>query len=170
MKITEHFDAKEFLCKCGCGKSTISTELVNKLEKLHYLMDAKAVYITSGYRCSNYSPKVGGYSTDAHTKGIASDIQVLRKNGAFYSAFDIAEAAERLGFSGIGIIDNVTCHVDIRNSSNYSNSHWFGNEKSNENYSTFQRGTIFPNENKSNSITVTIEINGEKYKGTLNKI
>ena len=40
---------------------------------------------------------------------------------------------------------NGACHVDIRNSSNFVNSHWFGDEiTGNDWVETFQRGTQFP--------------------------
>ena len=140
--MTAHFDRKEFTCKCGCGKSDINPELVNKLEQIYAYFartprGCKAIVITSGLRCSAYSPKAGGYSNDAHTKGIAADIVVYNAYGIRYAAEQIAAVAEKCGFSGIGLMDDA-CHVDIRNKNNYVNGHWFGDERTANNaISTF---------------------------------
>lgn len=142
--LSAHFDSSEFVCSC-CGKSTtMSSLLIERLEKLHSLMGAKAIYINSGYRC-NSNP--WGSPTDAHRKGLAADIRVQRKDGSYYSGADIAEAAERIGFGGIGIMEPDSCHVDTRDSEPYVNNHWYGNETTGDDYiKTFQRGTTFDGE------------------------
>lgn len=151
--LSPHFDKIEFKCKCGnVHDYSIAPELIGKLEKLYNLMDAAAIIITSGYRCPEYSKSVGGYFNDAHTKGIAADIMVRRKatSTSYYNSEDVAEAAERVGFTGIGFIDGMAVHVDVRNNANFDNDHWFGDERTgNDNITTFQRGTIFDGENKS---------------------
>ena len=142
--LSPHFDSSEFVCSC-CGQSiTMSQLLIDRLEQLHSLMGAKAIYVNSGYRCNN---NPWGSPTDAHRKGMAADIRVQRKDGSYYTAEDIAEAAERIGFGGIGIMEPDSCHVDTRDSKPYVNSHWFGNETTGEDYiQTFQRGTVFDGE------------------------
>ena len=142
--LSAHFDSSEFACSC-CGKQvTMSKLLIERLEKMHSLMDAKAIYINSGYRC-NKNP--WGSPTDAHRKGMAADIRVQKKDGSYYSGANIAEAAERIGFGGIGIMEPDSCHVDTRDSEPYVNNHWFGNEtKKNDYIKTFQRGTVFDGE------------------------
>lgn len=144
--LSAHFDSSEFVCSC-CGQSiTMSSLLIERLEKMHSLMGAKAIYINSGYRCNN---NPWGSPTDAHRKGIAADIRVQRKDGSYYTAEDIAEAAERIGFGGIGIMEPDSCHVDTRDSEAYTNNHWFGNETTGNDYiDTFQRGTVFQGELK----------------------
>lgn len=146
--LSTHFDSSEFFCEC-CGRSkTMSKLLINRLEKMFVIMDAKAIFINSGYRCEN---NPWGYKTDAHRKGIAADIKVQKKDGSWYTSQDIAEVAERLGFGGIGMMLPTSCHVDTRDSEPYANNHWFGNETTgNDNIKTFQRGTVFAGE-KSNS-------------------
>lgn len=145
MKLTEHFDSTEFKCNCGANPP-MSALLVNRLEELHKYMGAKAVIINSGYRCPNCSVKVGGSRTDAHTKAMAADIMVKKQDGSWYTAEDIAEVAERIGFGGIGMMNNA-CHLDTRDSEPYTNNHWFGDERDGRNYiETFQRGTVFPGE------------------------
>ena len=169
--LSTHFDKSEFRCKCGCGGENPSKLLIQMLEALHKRMNAKAIIITSGYRCPNYSVKVGGYRNDAHTKNIAADICVKKQDGSYYTARDIAEAAEREGFGGIGIIDDTHTHVDTRGKESYTNSHWFGNESTSENYSTFQRGTVFPGEQVApapkKTMKITVEYDDHIFSGLL---
>ena len=166
--ISAHFDKREFTCKCGkCNKADIVPELITKLEELHNLMNANSIIITSGFRCPSWSKAVGGYFNDAHTKGIAADIKVYKSTGILYPSELVAEAAERVGFSGIGIIDNTAVHVDIRNNDNYVNPHWFGDERTgNDNIQTFQKGTQFVSrETKTTEHTLEIFLDGKSiYK------
>ena len=146
--LSAHFDSSEFVCSC-CGKSIkMSDLLIERLEKLHALMGAKAVYINSGYRCNN---NPWGSPTDAHRKGMAADIRVQRKDGSYYTAEDIAEAAERVGFKGIGIMEPDSCHVDARGDEPYIYDWWHGNETTGVDWTkdsghTFIRGTVFDGE------------------------
>lgn len=133
--LSPHFSKSEFVCKC-CNKISVDSELISLLERLYSAMNAKAIIVTSGYRCPKHSVAVGGTSTDAHTRGIAADIRVMKQSGQCYSAPTIAREAEKIGFTGIGIIDNIHCHVDIRNVHNYVNSHWFGDERTGDNFIT----------------------------------
>lgn len=151
MKLSDHFDSSEFTCKC-CGKSiTMSKLLIERLEQMHSYMNAKAIYINSGYRCENNKY---GTKKDAHRLGLAADIRVEKQDGTYYTSQDIAEVAERIGFGGIGLMLPDSCHVDTRDSEPYSNNHWFGNETTGENYiKTFQRGTKFPGE-KSKEVSI----------------
>ena len=174
--ISAHFDKREFTCKCGkCYRADIDNELIEKLEKLHDLMNASSIIITSGFRCPEWSKSQGGFYNDAHTRGIASDIMVYKYFNTPYTSYDVAEAAERVGFSGIGIIDNYAVHVDVRNNDNYVNPHWFGNEMTgDDNIQTFQRGTEFvsretpeePKQEKEHTIEIIIDGNSI-YKGVI---
>ncbi len=151
-KLSPHFDSSEFVCSC-CGKSTtMSKLLIERLEKMHSLMDAKAIYVNSGYRCNN---NPWGSPTDAHRKGMAADIKVQRKDGSWYTAEDIAEAAERVGFKGIGMMEDLSganpaaCHVDTRGDEPYIYDWWHGDESrgidwTKDSKHTFIRGTVFP--------------------------
>ena len=166
--LSAHFDKSEFICKCGCGQGNPSKLLIERLEKLHALMGAKAIYINSGYRCNN---NPWGSPTDAHRKGMAADIRVQRKDGSYYTAADIAEAAERIGFGGIGIMEPDSCHVDTRDSEPYVNNHWFGNETTGDDYiQTFQRGTVFDGERQKRSMKVIIEFDDHQYSGLLEEM
>lgn len=132
-QITTHFNYDEFKCPC-CNGNKADVTLINKLENIYEYFSrcsdgVSAIIVTSGYRCSRHSVAVGGYANDSHTKGIAADIYVVKNDGITrYNSREVAAVAEKLGFSGIGIIDNTAVHVDIRNASNYTNTHWFGNE------------------------------------------
>ena len=91
-------------------------------------------------RCSRWlqsdpdcSVAVGGYRNDAHTKGIAADVICYDKNGYQIASSRVAWEAEQIGFTGIGIIDNTAIHLDVRTTSNYSNGHWFGDERNGDN-------------------------------------
>lgn len=143
--LSEHFNKREFACKCGkVHEYEMNPELITRLEKLHDLLNASAIYISSGYRCPEHSKNVGGYFNDAHTKSIAADITATDASGKTYDSDTIAEAAEICGFNGIGIISKTAVHVDVRNTNNYVNGHWFGDERTgNDNIATFIRGTVF---------------------------
>lgn len=159
--MSAHFDRAEFRCKCGCGRDDISPDLVAKLEQIYAYFartptGCKAIVITSGIRCPSYSVKVGGYSSDAHTKSIAADIIVYNKNGAPYTAETIAAVAEYCGFTGIGLM-NGACHVDIRNEHNYINAHWYGDERDGQNFSTFKQYLPLKANNEKHKITVTLD-------------
>lgn len=159
-KLSPHFDSSEFVCSC-CGKSTtMSKLLIERLEKMHSLMDAKAIYVNSGYRCNN---NPWGSPTDAHRKGMAADIKVQRKDGSWYTAEDIAEAAERVGFKGIGMMEDLSganpaaCHVDTRGDEPYIYDWWHGDESrgidwTKDSKHTFIRGTVFPGEKKEEPV------------------
>lgn len=141
--LSAHFDDYEFTCGCGCGKNTVSKDLIDGLEKIFDIMNARAIIITSGYRCPSHSVAVGGFYDDAHTRGLAADIIVKKQDGSYYLPEDIAEAAERAGFGGIGLM-NTACHVDRRDLGGYKNNHWFGDERAgNDRIPTFQRRTVF---------------------------
>ena len=165
MKLTEHFDSSEFTCKCGCGKNYIDRKLVEKLEELRTDMNAHSIVITSGYRCPSHSVAVGGSSTDAHTVGIAADCIVYKEKRIPFDVEEVAEHAEKLGFTGIGLM-NGAIHLDIRSKDNYKNSHWFGDERTGNDYiKTFQRENV-----SRETMTITIEINGKKYLGKVEEI
>ncbi len=116
LKLSEHFAVWEFRCKDGTDTILINTELIDILEKLFKYLDCKKIDIISGYRTSSYSPKVGGYSTDQHTKGNAADFKCMKKDGTYYSSNEICCALEDLNHKGgIGRINKTTnVHVDSR--------------------------------------------------------
>ena len=72
-KLSEHFQANEFACKC-CGYTILDTELVVLLEKLRNKV-GKPLKITSGYRCPAHNAKVGGAPLSRHVAGLAADVR-----------------------------------------------------------------------------------------------
>ena len=48
-----HFKKSEFTCKCGCGETVISNELLSSLDKAREFAKIPFV-ISSGYRCENH--------------------------------------------------------------------------------------------------------------------
>lgn len=114
--LSAHFQVKEFKCKDGSDKIILNTDLIDLLEKLYNKLSAKAINITSGYRTPSHSVKVGGYSTDQHTKGNAADITAKKKDGSLFSSKEITLALEDLNHAGgIGLINkNGSVHVDVR--------------------------------------------------------
>ncbi|SFD04823.1 peptidoglycan-binding protein [Ruminococcus albus] len=132
-QLSAHFHSSEFACK-RCGAThTISQDLINKLESLYSRLNCSKIIVTSGYRDPDCSVAVGGYRNDAHTLGIAADVICYDKNGYQISSARVAWEAEQIGFSGIGIIDSTAIHLDVRTTSNYSNGHWFGDERNGDN-------------------------------------
>lgn len=137
VQLSPHFNSREFVCKCGkCVTTPIDDTLISKLENLFAELNADKIIVDSGYRCPAHSVAVGGTATDAHTRGIAADITVY-VNGAPVKPMIAAAAAERVGFSGIGLMTS-NIHVDVRNANNYVNAHWFGDETTGANVDTFQ--------------------------------
>jgi peptidoglycan hydrolase-like protein with peptidoglycan-binding domain len=132
-QLSAHFHSSEFACK-RCGAThTISQDLINKLESLYSRLNCSKIIVTSGYRDPDCSVAVGGYRNDAHTLGIAADVICYDKNGYQISSARVAWEAEQIGFTGIGIIDSTAIHLDVRTTSNYSNGHWFGDERNGDN-------------------------------------
>lgn len=107
MKLSQHFTREEFRCPC-CGQCGITWDVVARLEQLRHELGDLPIIVTSGYRCHAHNAEVGGVRNSYHTLGLAADIKVKTK-----TPDEVAAAAERVGFTGIGIYPSWT-HVDIR--------------------------------------------------------
>ena len=107
--LTDHFSRAEFACKCGCGWDTVDHELLEKLEVLRGRFD-RPITINSGCRCRDYnsSPAIGSTDSSQHVLGRAVDIVIEGIEPAL-----VREAAEDIGFGGIGEYDNFS-HLDTR--------------------------------------------------------
>jgi len=106
--IAPHFKLSEFACPC-CKRVMLHPMLLNKLVEFRAIIK-KPLYITSGYRCSEYNQKVGGIKCSYHLLGLAADIRV---EGV--SALDLLEYAEILNFAGIGFYEKKNfLHLDVR--------------------------------------------------------
>lgn len=154
--LSAHFRKEEFICPCGCNGVKYDQELIDKLEQLYTKLNCSKIIVKSGYRCPTYSATVsGGFSTDGHTRGIAATVVCYNSSGAVIPCEDVAWAAEQVGFNGIGLFHNNEIHLDVRNGVNYTNAHWFGDDRTgNNNIATF----------KNYSINTTLNINWNELK------
>ena len=125
-QISAHFNAAEFRCKCGKEHDfEISTELVEKLEKLRAALNCSSINVSSGYRCVAHDKNVGGSGTGQHTLGNAADICCIGQDGQPISSKVVCCKAQDIGFTGIA---NITAaytytHVDVR-----LGKKWYGDE------------------------------------------
>lgn len=116
-----HTKVREMRCKDGSDKILIDTELMEMIEKLFAKLQCSKYIISSGYRTPDYSGKVGGFSTDQHTKGKAVDACFYDKNGKIISAKIVCCVAQDVGFKGIANISSKYqyVHLDMRDSGTY---------------------------------------------------
>jgi len=106
MKLSEHFNSKEFLCPCGCGHDKIRQSHIDLLEEARRLADIP-FNINSGCRCESYNERIGGVDSSAHVAGFASDIKATTSG----SRHEILASLIAVGFTRIGMSKNFI-HVD----------------------------------------------------------
>lgn len=128
MKLSAHFDEREFRCKCyrkkhgpycnGMPDDGMDPRLIELLENIRADLGGTPIRITSGYRCPKYNdlPKrkggVGGARSSQHKLGTAADIVVRGQ-----SVHEVAASAKKFlrGTGGIGIYPaDGFVHVDVR--------------------------------------------------------
>jgi uncharacterized protein YcbK (DUF882 family) len=73
--ISEHFDRREFRCKCGCGYDTVDVELLELCEIVRQ-ETGKPLIINSACRCPSHNREVGGGKRSQHLIGRAADLRV----------------------------------------------------------------------------------------------
>lgn len=101
--LTTNFSRQEFMCKCGCGLASISSELVSKLQTMRTACGFPFT-ITSGCRCAKHNKNVGGKIDSAHlpdTNGVCHAVDI-----AYSTANDLYSmimAAQQAGIKRIGI-------------------------------------------------------------------
>lgn len=130
-KLSEHFSAKEFRCKCGgAHDNLVSEELVQKLEQLRTVLKCSKIEISSGYRCVQHDKNVGGSGRGQHTKGKAADICCYDQSGKPIDNKIVCCTAEDIGFRGIARIkgNGTFTHVDVRDGK------WYGDETKSMSY------------------------------------
>lgn len=114
-KLSEHFDADEFVCHCcGRGADKIDKKLIELLERLRALAEAP-IHINCGYRCPKHNREVGGVDNSQHTKGTAADITIPKLS--FWQAEHLVKT---LPFDGTGFYPPLE-----GNSSPEKNGAWF---------------------------------------------
>ena len=109
MKLTPHFDRKEFACKCGCRYDTVDVQLMQVLNDLrnHF---GQPITINSGFRCPSHNKAIGGSPISQHMYGKAADIVVKNINPIAVFGYLVTSYPDRYGF---GVYDNFI-HVDVR--------------------------------------------------------
>ena len=166
-QLTEHFNAREFRCKCGKSHDfLISDELVSKLEQLYAALDCGKIIVNSGYRCPEHDKAVGGTSTGQHTKGTAADVVCYDKSGNIISAKTVCCKAQDLGFGGIANITGAytSVHLDVRTGSRYYGDETKGtNTVTNDFYSYFG---IAKTQQPSGIVAKGIDVS--KHQGVIN--
>lgn len=102
----ENFKFEEFTCKCGCGLTEVSSDMLDLLQTAREDLN-QSIGITSGYRCPEHNAKVSSTGREGpHTRG-AVDIHVSnsqhRKELIDYFAKKV---------SGLGIAKTFI-HIDL---------------------------------------------------------
>ena len=100
LRVAKHFKLSEFACPC-CNLVMLHPKLLAKLVELRNILE-RPVYITSGYRCSKYNPKIGGIRNSYHCIGLAADIKVKEVN-----LIELLEICENIDFNGIGFYETI---------------------------------------------------------------
>ena len=132
VQITQHFNSKEFRCKCGgLHDFQVNEKLCELLEKLYDELDCSSINISSGFRCVSHDKFVGGSGTGQHTKGNAADFCCIGKDGQFISSKIVCCAAQDIGFTGIANINatHTYTHCDVR-----TGGKWYGDETKGNSY------------------------------------
>jgi hypothetical protein len=106
-----------------------------------------------------------------HTNGQAADIVCYDKEGKIFPAGVVCCAAQEIGFSGIANIDSTytAVHVDTR-----SGNKWYGEEAvpggTSASVCTDFRSYYGLDKDENNVKSGIVEIDGVKYKYTLEKV
>ncbi|MEW8195231.1 MAG: D-Ala-D-Ala carboxypeptidase family metallohydrolase [Candidatus Thiodiazotropha sp.] len=106
---SQYFSRHEFRCRCGCGKNTVDTELLEVLEDLRAFFE-RPVVPNSGHRCEQYNKEVGGGEKSQHLEGKAADIVVVGVSP--YEVYDYLNHKYPNQY-GIGQYPDFT-HIDVR--------------------------------------------------------
>ena len=117
MKLSKNFTLSEFACRDGSEIIMVDYQLIDLLQQLRDTL-GKSVRITSGYRTAAYNKECGGIPTSHHLTGKAADIKV-----SGLSPLELAKAADRIGFKGIGVYPTFT-HVDVVGSVSGKKIYW----------------------------------------------
>lgn len=89
----------------GSGEKNMNLEFVLKLDTMRDLIK-RPLYITSGYRTSEYNKIVGGVENSAHLKGLAVDIRVLDSNLRFLIMYYAMQL-------GVRRIEDAAAHIHL---------------------------------------------------------
>ncbi len=109
------FKQNQITCKCGCGYSAISKQLMDMVYQLRLLINMPLT-VTSGCRCLKHNRSIGSNDTSSHITGLAIDIAIPHKNNQeFIDNLDkMIFFAGVVGFKRIGINrDKKFIHLDV---------------------------------------------------------
>lgn len=119
MKLSKHFDSREFDCKCGnCGGlgEYMNPTLINLLEKLRDDCGGYPLKVNSAYRCYEHNLAVGGASQSQHMYHTAADIACpweLSYDEFYHACLECELNGKH--FDGVGYYpDSNFVHVDVR--------------------------------------------------------
>lgn len=115
IQLTKNFKLSEFQCPDGSESVKLEMRGVTMLQALREALGVP-VTIASGYRTDAYNARIGGAPDSYHKRGMAWDVKTR------LHPLDVAKAAERVGFMGIGIYTHNGqrfVHLDIRASKRY---------------------------------------------------
>lgn len=122
MRVTLHFDSREFGCKdqpkTPYPAAWIATRLRPLCETLEVVRDAlggRAVTVVSGYRTPAWNARIGGARRSQHVEGRAADIRVAGVSPARVHTTVLRLHAERQlpALGGLGAY-NTFSHLDVR--------------------------------------------------------
>ena len=118
MKLTNHFDSKEFDCKNGTPYPPpwIKDRLQPLAEALEVVRQflGKPLIILSGYRTAAWNQKVGGSTGSQHLLGRAADVRCAGFTGAqFAEVFEKLIKDRLIPNGGLGTYSN-RVHYDQR--------------------------------------------------------
>lgn len=105
--MSKYFSKKELACKCGCGKSDISEELLSKLDDLREVF-GRPIVLSSACRCVAHNKSSGGSPDSSHMKGLAADIRCIDSG----TRLILVSQLLKLGFDRVGIAKDFI-HVDV---------------------------------------------------------
>lgn len=124
-KISEHFSVYETASTSGNpynptkiwnDTTYYDTDLVDQLELLYNMLDAKEARVSSWYRTPAHDKNVGGNGAGWHTKGKAADICFIGQDSKIIDSRIISCIAQYyLSFNGIARINNNYIHLDVGN-------------------------------------------------------
>ncbi len=121
-QISQHFNVKEFKCKCGTPHEIlIDTELIKMLENLYVKLECSKIVINCGHRCPAHDRTVGGSGNGQHTLGLAADIVCYGKDGKLINAKLVCCKAQDMNVPGIANISSKyqAVHLDVRQNGTY---------------------------------------------------
>ena len=107
--LRKNFNRSEFLCRDGCGRDTVDSELINLLEeiRIHF---ARPITISSGHRCYIHNAAIGGGKNSQHLFGRAADFSIEGVSPVKIAKFIDRRYSDKYG---LGIYSS-WIHIDTR--------------------------------------------------------